>query len=154
MYFLLATPTGSSFSCQNLIKRQTRPKFGGLLQYFMLTLARQCRVYAASIHMCVCVCMCVCMCVCVCVCVYIYVCIYVCVYMCVCICIYCVYVYIVYIGSPHNSNPLVSTNFCFIQNFLGSPHRNKTKYLKGKYRLIQKIELPKQTIPMHTITSS
>ena len=52
----------------------------------------------------------------------------------------------VYTCSPHNSN-LVSTNFLFIPNFLGSLHRNKTKCSEGKDRLIKKkIELPKQTI--------
>ena len=49
-FFLLAIPTGSCFSCQKLIEGLTRPKFERLLKYFMLALAGQCRVYAASIY--------------------------------------------------------------------------------------------------------
>ena len=64
-----------------------------------------------------------------------------------------IHIYIYIQSSPHNLNP-VSMNFRFIPNFLGSPHRDKTKYLKGKYPLIRKIELPKQTIPKRTITSN
>ena len=88
--------------------------------------------------------------------IYMYIYIYMYGYMCAYICVHtCVYAHVCrHIQCSAHNAILVSTNFHFIQNFPRSPHRNKTKYSKGKDHLIQKIELAKQTIPMHTIASS
>ena len=69
---VLATHTGSSFGYPKLIKGSSRLKFEGLLYYFMLKLAGQLRVYAASLlyiyiyiyikgDVCLCVCLSVCL---------------------------------------------------------------------------------------------
>ena len=44
-----ATPTGSSYGSQKVNKEPTMPKLEWLLQYFMLKLAAQHRLYVASL---------------------------------------------------------------------------------------------------------